>query len=239
MKVAVISDIHGYSIALDRVLADIASEPDIDALVVAGDLVESGPDPVGVLERVRLATDLVVRGNTDRDLAAGIRISKPAKWTMEQLGKESLRWLAELPLEIRISPPGGRPLDDDLLVVHANPFDEDRQINPEYSEIEVRNLLQDTRAAVIAFGHIHIAYQRKVGSIKLIDVAAVGNPKDEDLRSKWGLITWNQDSRIWSTDLRYVDYPLEATVAQMERSGLPNWRKASKKLKRATYRIFC
>jgi hypothetical protein len=100
----------------------------------------------------------------------------------------------------------------------------------------VREIIGDTRAAVIAFGHIHIAYERRIDCLRLIDVSAVGNPKDEDLRSKWGLCTWHEAASEWRTELRYVDYPLAETIAQMEESGMPKWSKAASKLKRASYR---
>ena len=235
MKLAVISDIHGFSLALDRVLADISSEPDIDRIIAAGDLAEGGPDPVGVVDRLRHEGISSVQGNTDRDLAAGVRNSTPARWVSRQLGKERLAWLGSLPFELRISPPDGVGPSDDLLVVHANPRDMDTHIHPNFSERDVQVLVGDADAAVIAFGHLHIAYQRTVGDTQLVDVSAVGNPKDEDLRSKWGLIAWNPDSRQWSTELRYVDYPLDETINQLKSNGYPNWRKAAKKLERASY----
>ncbi len=52
MKIAVLSDIHGNSVALDAVLRDISSQGGVDAYWVLGDLVALGPDPVGVLERL-------------------------------------------------------------------------------------------------------------------------------------------------------------------------------------------
>src|SRR5688572_22605044 len=75
MNVAVISDIHGFSIALDEVLADIDREPGIDVIVAAGDLCEGGPDPIGVVHRLKERNIHSVRGNTDRDIAAGVRSS--------------------------------------------------------------------------------------------------------------------------------------------------------------------
>lgn len=236
MKIAVISDIHGYSLALEAVLGDIAKEPGIDLIVAAGDLCEGGPDPVGSLTILQEGEIRLIRGNTDRDLVQGVRTSAPATWIVEQLGEDGIAFLAALPFDFRFSPPGGRPLDDDLLVVHANPSDEDRPIDPLASDREVRELVGETRAAVIAFGHIHIAYRREIDDIHLIDVSAVGNPKDEDLRSKWGLCTWDEEKGVWSTELRYVEYPLEETLAQMEASGMPKWRKVAQKLQMASYR---
>ncbi len=235
MKVAVLSDIHGFSIAFDRVRDDIAREPGVDQVIIAGDLCEEGPDPAGVLDRIASIDAIVLQGNTDRDLANQTRTSNGAKYTMDQLGQEGLRYLRELPFSHRVSPPGGVGPADDLLVVHANPFDQDRHIRPHADASELQELVGDTQAAVIAFGHLHIAYVRNLFHMTLIDVSAVGNPKDNDLRSKWGLIEWNPDDREWSVSLRYVDYPLEETVAQILESGVPNPKKLIAKLERASY----
>jgi predicted phosphodiesterase len=94
MRIALLSDIHGNSIALDAVLADIAAQrpaagcphgdldgdldgnldSNVDGYCILGDLVALGPDPVGVLERLsRLRNAQFIRGNTDRYAAFGDR----------------------------------------------------------------------------------------------------------------------------------------------------------------------
>lgn len=234
LKVAVISDIHGYSIALDRVLADIASEG-VDQLIVAGDLVEGGPDPIGVMERLQSLDAVILRGNTDDDIAAQSRDGKLAKWTARQVGRAGRKWLADLRFDYRLSPPNGRDENDDLLVVHANPFDNLRAIPPDATADDLRALIGKTRCAVLAFGHIHIAYIRPLKTLTLVDISAVGNPKDRDLRSKWGLLTWNGDRQLWSPEIRHVDYALDETDVQMRESGMPNAEKHIAKLKRASY----
>lgn len=236
MKVAILSDIHGFSLALDRVLDDIAQEGSVDVIVAAGDLCESGPDPVGVIRRLTEAQVVCIRGNTDRDLAAGVRNSKTALWTSNELGKGGLAFLEGLPFDFRVTPPGGEPGRDDLLVVHANPQNEDQHLPPWASEEELQEIIGDTQAAVIAFGHIHISYTRQFGSTTLLNVSAVGNPKDEDLRSRWGLCTWDDGTRSWATELRYVEYPLDETREQANQSEHPNPQKLLKKLKHASYR---
>lgn len=237
MKVAIISDIHGYSIAFDRVLADIERESAISRLVIAGDLCEGGPDPRGVLDRIHaLDNTIVLQGNTDRDLAHGERDSRSARWISDQLGADGLAYLRDLPFSKRISPPGGREKLDDLMVVHANPFDQDRHLASDAGTHELQELIGDTRAAVIAFGHLHIAYIRELKSgMTLMDVSAVGNPKDGDLRSKWGLATWDESAAEWSVELRYVDYALEETEAQILASGMPNPEKVIAKLCKVSY----
>ncbi|MGB3331004.1 MAG: metallophosphoesterase family protein [Thermomicrobiales bacterium] len=234
MKIAVISDIHGFSLALDRVLADIASVG-VDQVIAAGDLCEGGPDPLGALVMLKDHSISSVQGNTDRDLAAESRTSKPARWVVTQLGPDGLAALDALPFELRITPPGGTSPKDDLLVVHANPVDQDRALDPSAPVQEVEAILGDVQAAVIAFGHIHISYIREVRGITLIDVSAVGNPKDGRLISRWGLLTWDAAESRWLAEIRYVDYPLEETEAQVRASGMPNPDKVLAKLRRASY----
>ena len=75
MRVAILSDIHGNAVALDAVLADLASRGPFDQIVVAGDLVWSGPRPREVVDRVQALRAAVIRGNTDAffDAATGRR----------------------------------------------------------------------------------------------------------------------------------------------------------------------
>ncbi len=235
MKIAIISDIHGFSIALRSVLNDIDKVPGIDRIICAGDLCEGGPDPVGAFDLLQQRGIWSVQGNTDRDLAAGTRTSAPARWVAAQLGKDRLHSLASLPFALRITPTDGCSPEDDLLVVHANPMDQDRHLHPHAHDHELHEIIGDTTAGVIAYGHLHIAYRRHLRDTQLVDVSAVGNSRDGDLRSKWGLCMWDASTHRWTVELRYVEYPLEETLVQMRESGMPNWEKAADRLQRATY----
>src|SRR6267143_287839 len=74
VRLAILSDIHGNTIALDAVLEDIQSSGGVDGYLILGDLAAIGPDPVGVLERVAGLPDAhVVRGNGDRYVVTGER----------------------------------------------------------------------------------------------------------------------------------------------------------------------
>lgn len=230
------SDIHGFGLALDRVLSDIHGRAGIDRIIAAGDLCETGPDPVGVLKRLERDGVEPLQGNTDRDLAAGIRSSRSATWTRNMLGDERLRFLGALPFEIRITPPDTPPLGHDLVIVHANPIDMDRHLAPDFPEAEVLEMTRSANADVIAFGHLHIAYIRAVSGMTLMDVSAVGNPKDGDLRSKWGLASWDAARLRWHVELQYVDYPVAATIEQIQASEMPNRPEVIRKLVQASYK---
>src|SRR5262245_6343065 len=64
MRVALISDLHGSTIALDAVLADIARCA-VDRIVCLGDVATLGPDPKGVLERLGDLGCSCILGNHD------------------------------------------------------------------------------------------------------------------------------------------------------------------------------
>lgn len=239
MRVAVMSDVHGFSLALEEVLADLAARGPFDAIAVAGDICEVGPDPAGALDRIRSGGYAVVQGNTDRDLAlaaAGAFSSDELGFALQEIGTDGAAWLGALPMTTRITPPGGRSPDDDLLVCHANPHDLERKLTPEMSDREVREVLGGTRAGAITFGHHHVAHTRTIDGMLLVDVSAVGNPKDGDLRSAYGILAWGEDARQWRTEIVRIPYPIEATEAQMLASGMPHPDRAIRKLRRASYR---
>jgi predicted phosphodiesterase len=232
MRIAVLSDVHGFSLALARVLDDIASRG-VDHIIVAGDLCDGGPDPAGSLALLREADARCVYGNTDRDLVEGDR-SASAAWTRERIGQEGLSFLGELPFSIRVPHPAAEDQREaDLLVVHANPTDVDRHLSPNASDRELREILGDEDARTIAFGHLHVAYSRQVDGVTLVDVSAVGNPRDGDLRPRYAV--FEDDGGAWSFTMHHVDYPLEETRDQMERSGMPAWQKAYDRLVAARY----
>ncbi len=237
MRVAVMSDIHGFDLALEAVIADLERHEPLDQIVVAGDLCEVGPGPASVLAILQeKASDprwTVLTGNTDRDIVESARDG--LEYVVDQIGPEGISYLASLPFSHRITPPGGTSPGDDLLVVHANPYNLDDRLDPSWSDADLKQVIGDTRAKAIAFGHIHICYIRDVDGILLVDVSAVGNPKDGDLRCAYGIIEWDSDSRAWQAVIHRLDYPIEETEEQILNSELPKPEKTLKKLLRASY----
>jgi predicted phosphodiesterase len=239
MRVAIMSDIHGFDLALRAVLDDIDRHGPFDQIMAAGDLCEIGPRPDEVIRILQDRGIAAVRGNTDVELVEGERAgaSNPElRYGIDRLGKDGIAYLSGLPFEHRITPPDSVGHTDDLLIVHANPLNLIDPLDPGLSDERLLELIGPTDAAMIAFGHIHISYIRQVGPYLLLDVSAVGNSKNGDLSSKWGIASWNPISRRWSAELRSVPYPLEATEAEIVAYGVPHAKKVIKKLKSASYR---
>ena len=132
-RIAVLSDIHGNLVALDACLADLGGQGGADEIVAAGDLCVDGPKPKKVLQRLEEIGARCVRGNTDRYLyeeggdqrllRQGCRADRlDARETRRAL----VSWLRELPFALRIGDE-----DNQLLIVHANPVNDDEHLWPD------------------------------------------------------------------------------------------------------------
>ena len=238
MRLALLSDIHGNLVALEAVLADMDALGPFEAIGIAGDLCEWGPQPRAVLERVRALDCPVVQGNTDRnvtlDKEALRALGKSENaiaglaWTRAQIGAEGVSYLAALPFAWTFAGPRGQ----DVLMVHANPRDQDTHLNPDASAEEVAALLDGTMSAVVAFGHLHIPYVRHVAGRLLVDVASVGFPRDGDTRAAYATLAWDNG---WQASIRRVPYDLDKTAAAFRASGIPGSARRIEALFRATY----
>jgi predicted phosphodiesterase len=243
MRVALLSDIHGNLIALDAVLADLGRRGPFDQVVVAGDLVWAGPWPAEVVDRVRALTPVVIQGNTDAffrrkpgDTPPGKRENRFAEqmeWMLERLGPERAEYLTALPASHRIIAAGGR----ELLVVHANPYDLDRAITPNASAADLDELLSSDGLEpgwdALAFGHVHMPFQRRWRGRLLIDVASAGLPMDGDQRAAYAILTW--DGSNWRGEHHRVFYDVPVVARQMITGGMPRGKHFAERLMGANY----
>ncbi|MCP4418452.1 MAG: metallophosphoesterase family protein [Chloroflexi bacterium] len=248
MRIAIYSDVHGNLTALQTVLADIkAQSPDIVAF--AGDLCLMGARPKACMELARAETDIFVYGNTDEYIYAFPPISGDVSeaqqqrwqmfneligWTNSQLGAKNVEWIKRLPFSHRLSPTAVS--QNDLLIVHANPIDVNAIIAPttefqqeKLGEVkwkqendELRPLLENVNAGIIAFGHIHFPNLRYWGEMILANISSVNLPLDGDPRAKYGLLTWNK-SEGWTVEKRLVAYNLRQERELISFIKPPNW----------------
>ena len=238
MRLALLSDIHGNSAALDAVLADIAACGGVDGYRVLGDLVAIGPDPVGVLERLdRLSNVEYLRGNTDRYVFAGDRpgpllsntVGDPAAiatlvevastfaWTqgcLQVAGK--LPWLESLPLELRATLPDGTR----WLGVHASPGRDDGPgFAPAMSDDEIVGRLADCDADLVCAGHTHQPFERRVERWNVVNLGCISDPPGEERRASYVLL--HADAAGYRIEHRLVDYDRRAVVEELRRIRHP------------------
>lgn len=236
MRIAVLADLHGNLLGLDACLADLESQGGAEAILVAGDLCLDGPKPKKVLQRIEEIGASCVRGNKDRMLydeastvGASSTVSAQVAWTRRELGERWLGWLRELPFALRIGED-----DNQLLIVHANPLNDDEHLWPDASEETLVRLVGDERASAIAFGHLHLPYVRIWRGRMLVNVASAGLPKDGDPRACYAIFT-ERDSG-WQVKHRRVPFDVKRVATQLADCGIPESADLIATLRRHRYK---
>jgi predicted phosphodiesterase len=176
-----ISDVHGNLDALRAVLAT-AERRAFHKLLVAGDMVFPGPEPLETWRRLTAAGAIMVQGMSDRAVAtvdpASVRPRSDhekarldlMRTTREALGQLILQRLRKLPTHQRISLEDG----GELLLVHGSPADPGEALTHDMSDDEVNALLGDDPADVVVCGASHVPFDRMVGGVRIVNVGSVG-----------------------------------------------------------------
>jgi diadenosine tetraphosphatase ApaH/serine/threonine PP2A family protein phosphatase len=231
MRIAVLSDIHANLPALDAVLADAGA---VDGIWHLGDVVGYGPDPNGVITRLREVGAIGVRGNHDAAAAGGSEIDwfnpdarRAMEWTRTAINRESVEWLRQLP---------ERRTLETCELVHGSP----REPLWEYvtSPAVARDNLELLNQPIGLHGHTHVPIAfiddggggeqfaprrgdslRLDGRRALVNPGSVGQARDGDPTASYlvlepgtGAITWHR-----------VAYDIESVQASMRAVGLPGF----------------
>jgi predicted phosphodiesterase len=229
MRIAVLSDIHANSVALDAVLADAGA---VDGVWHLGDVVGYGPDPDGVVERLREIGAQGVRGNHDSAAVGGPEIDDfnpdaraAMEWTRRRIGRQTRDWLEALPL---------RREQGDLTLVHGSPRD------PIWEYLVSPSIARDN---LIAFatphclhGHTHVPVLFRNGDKRmemlspeagatvelderrvLLNPGSVGQPRDGIPTASYLVLEPELNRCSWYR----VEYDIPAVQDEMERAGLP------------------
>ncbi len=130
-RTIVIGDVHGCIAELDELLLKVEYRVGKDRLVFAGDLVDRGPDSVGVVRRAQELGARTVLGNHEdkhirfakwtKKLHSGevtkhpMKFDEPKTKIQSGLSDADLHWLENLPLYIRLGKFNGRK----FVVVHG------------------------------------------------------------------------------------------------------------------------
>lgn len=239
MRLALLADIHGNSIALDAVLADIERLGGVKTHLVLGDHAAIGPDPVGVLERiVRLPDARCVQGNTDRYLVTGDRpkhffgaeteeqritmrvaYANSFAWTQGVITAAGwYGWIEALPFDVRLSLPDGTRLRG-LHGTHRS--DEENSLRPDASDAELVSLLERSDTELLCAGHTHLALDRPLGRrLRLVNPGSVSNPiRPDGGLASYAIVDARQNG--YAVELRCVDYDHDAFEEQLRRVHHP------------------
>jgi len=212
MRVAALADIHGNLPALEAVLAEVDREKP-DLVVFCGD-VASGPMPSETIDLLRTIKGArFVRGNADRGLIEAFDGHPPpqmpgpyADWAAAQLDRPRRDFLAGFEPSVQI---------ERILFCHAVPANDTDVFTVETPDDRVRELMRGVDADLVACGHTHMQFDRKVGHLRIVNPGSVGMPYGEP-GAYWALL----DGGV---EMRRTDYDREAAA---ERIRAKDWSDA-------------
>lgn len=231
MLVAVLSDIHSNLRALDAVLATLGT---VDAVWQLGDVVGYGPEPDGVVERLREAGAIGVKGNHDDAVCGGESIEgfnadarSAAEWTRARVAGPTLEYLRGLPELLT-------PAGTDFTLVHGSPRDPIWEYVDSISAARDNFELLETRHCLLGHTHVPSVFRSRRGHVQglvvgpearitlddrrvMLNPGSVGQPRDGDPTASYMILDTTTGKVTW---LR-VAYDIEATQKAMLAAGLP------------------
>jgi len=231
MKLAFISDIHGNLEALVSVLNHIEKQK-VDGIHCLGDVIGYGSDPVSCLELIHKTCDIKIMGNHEY-AALGLEdtddynpaAQKSALWTKAQLSDREKAMIAEYEMSHNL---------DDILVVHASPFEPDQWHYVLTAEAALQALeYSDHKLCFHGHSHVPQIFAERDNDLPraqaghdflpdedtryLVNVGSVGQPRDNDPRACY--ITFDTDE--YEILFHRVDYDIETTQDKMSQANLP------------------
>ncbi|HKE50150.1 MAG TPA: metallophosphoesterase family protein, partial [Actinomycetes bacterium] len=176
-RVAVVSDVHGNSVAFDAVLSEALRErPDV--LVNLGCLTY-GPRPSAVAATLAglPIPVLSVRGNGDRavlELVVGTRAPQTDRdrFAIDHHDEAALAVLGGTEPVFEIEVPGLGT----IVCCHGSPRSDVELITPATSTVRLRDALGGRPCAVLATGHTHLQFDRRLSFVRSVGPGSVGLP---------------------------------------------------------------
>jgi len=210
--VAVVSDVHANTVALEAVLAELFQrEPDL--IVFGGDLTW-GPEPEETLALVAALKPptIFVRGNADRMLLEeGDEPTDRKPWLLERHSPESLARLATFVAQTSLEIAGLGP----VRFCHGSPRSDEEVVTPETPEQRVRAFMVGITEAVLVTAHTHLQFDRRVAGIRSVNLGSVGMAYGvEPGTACWGILGPD-------VELRQTPFSVEKAAARYRASGDP------------------
>jgi predicted phosphodiesterase len=155
---AIISDIHGNSLALNAVLEDIHSRK-IDKIINLGDHFFGALEPEAVAEILRQNPMLCISGNTDREILESVDAGFDKEGmdrVKAELSEQSIAWLRTLPKT--------ETCDGLFFVCHGTSGSDDEYLLEKvtangvfvYNDEELTGKVANIKERIILCGHSHV-----------------------------------------------------------------------------------
>lgn len=236
-KIAVISDIHGNSMALTEVIRDIKNR-DVDIIINLGDSLYGPLDLKGTFELLVNNNLINISGNQDRIILENLDQdsgSLTLEYVKSQLNDKMIDWLRHLPFDTII--------DNEIYGCHATPQSDTNYLleKLEKDHVAIKNkneiddLLKNIKQKIVICGHSHVANIVETGNKLIVNPGSVGLPAYDDEfpiyhtmqnynpRANYSIINIVEDSI--SIDRVSLDYDFEESARLAETNKRHDWAK--------------
>jgi predicted phosphodiesterase len=229
VKLALLSDQHANDVAFRAVVEDLDGIG-VDEVVCLGDVVQGGAEPAETLERLSTLGCATVLGNSD-DFLLEVPEDSPEpvterqlevrEWTLSQLSDSQLEQIRAFEPVVHRELDGVR-----LLFCHGSPASYDDVLLPELGG-DALAPFENQDVALIAGGHTHLQWSRRIGDTLYVNPGSVGISYDRHadpvfLRAlaEWALVTI--ENGAVGVEFRRVPHSAEEVRAAAARSGRPH-----------------
>jgi predicted phosphodiesterase len=229
VRFALVSDQHGNDVGFRAVVDDL-ERMGVDDVVCLGDTTQGGTQPAETLDRLATvgcetvlgnADDLLLEVPTDSPEPITERLLEVREWTLSELSASHLEQLRSFVPVVRRETEGVS-----LLFCHGSPRSYDDVLLPELGGDALVPFLGHD-AALLAGGHTHLQWTRRIGDALYVNPGSVGISYDRHrdppvLRplAEWALVT--VEERAVAVEFRQVPYSIEDVQAAARRSGRPH-----------------
>lgn len=229
MRVAVLSDIHGNSLALQAVWEDLQrNSPDL--VVCLGDHLWGSLEPGKVASFLMAHEVVCISGNQDQSIlhpSAEDASGQDFALLQSELSSQHLEWLRNLPATLAL---------EGMLLCHGTPTSDTTYLLETVtstgarlaSEEEVLQRLEGTTSPLVLCGHSHQARTVQAGPFLVVNPGSVGMPAYTDD------LPHPHPMESGSPHARYALLTLQANQWQIDHKQVVyDWQTASRKATRA------
>jgi protein phosphatase len=233
MRILLISDIHGNSVALRAIINKVSSYDDV---LFLGDLVDYGPDPGEVIDILKELGAKGVRGNHDHAVAYGAdcKCGEALHWlsvwfreniTYNAIDSADKEYLAKLPEKIEMR----SVFFENIVAVHGSPSNPlygylYPWLNNEeiYNNLEWSFRLRTTKdkpgasRTLYLVGHTHYQFLRTVHGSWVINPGSAGQPRDGDPRAAYIIVDLDSGDIIFNR----IKYDMDKVIKRLEYIGV-------------------
>lgn len=241
LKIAVLSDIHGNYVALQKCL-DYAANNGVDTFIFLGDYLGELPYPqktMNILYSIKEKnTCFFIKGNKE-DYWLNYE-KDPNGWkeydsttgclyyTYQNLKQKDIQFFKSLLLKEELKFNGLLP----ITICHGSPRKTNEKLLPDNDN--TFQIIENNPSNYILCGHTHKQGKIKYNEKIVLNAGSVGVPLDSNGKAQFIILKGTPDT--WDYEFISIEYDIEKVVADLHSSGLnkkaPYWCKVSENLLR-------